>query len=77
MSTTYKLETLADILSLSPEEFFRMLPDLVVWYEFSKQFPPIDGLTKNGFLWTDDGVNEVTHVQLTNTGTGEVTEFNL
>lgn len=72
MSTQHKIDKVADMLTLSPEEFARMLPDLCAWYEFSRSIPHIDGYESTGFIWVDDGVHEITEVQLTSKKTGEV-----
>ena len=70
MTAEHRVNTMADIAALTPEQFGRMLPDLIAWYEFT-QAMRIDGVKTNGFVWVDDGnPGEVTSVYLTDLKTG-------
>jgi hypothetical protein len=71
-----EIRTVADMLELSPEEFHRMLPDLALWYSFAKPLQ-ISGVEHTGFLWTDDGQNDVTSALLIDPASGEATEVKL
>ena len=54
MTKEHKLETLVDLLKLTPEEFARFLPDLIVWYQFGREMQAV-GAEMLGFDWRDDG----------------------
>lgn len=74
MSNNHKLDSVLDMLKLSPEQFARMLPDLVMWYEWCKSAEQIEGVTVTGFTWVDDGrPGEVHSVAATIVKDGEPT----
>lgn len=74
----YPLSTLKQIALLTPEQFGRMLPDFIAWYEFAQVARCVDGVTSTGFVWVDDGApGEVTAVDLTDSSTGEVHRFEI
>jgi nitroreductase len=54
MTTEHKIETILDVLKLSPEEFARFLPDLVAWHEIGREMQAI-GAEMTGMVWRDDG----------------------
>jgi hypothetical protein len=74
MKTERRINTVVDMLELSPEEFRRMLPDLALWYSFAKRLHGVPGVENTGFLWMDDGANEITSVLMTDPATGQQTE---
>lgn len=56
----HELRTLGQLLSLSPDEFERMLPDLRGWHELARHCVDLLGtdyedFEKSAFIWTDDG----------------------
>ena len=72
----HKLSTLAQIALLTPEQFGRMLPDFIAWYEFSQVAQRTEGISSSGFTWIDDGQpGEVTAIYLTDAETGVRHEF--
>lgn len=77
MSKQHSLNSLVDMLDLSPEEFQRMLPDLCLWYAFAKPLHGMPGVENVGFVWTDDGQNTMTGADLIDPKTGAVTEVRL
>jgi hypothetical protein len=72
MSKKHELTHIKDFLKLTPEEFARMLPDLVAWYGFSKEIESVEGSEISGrLLWYDDGKpGEIHSVVLREKGTG-------
>ena len=73
MNKKHCIDTVLDMLALSPEEFARMLPDLVTWYELCKPAQEISGIEVTGFIWVDDGLaGEIHSVDMTIKETGEV-----
>lgn len=59
-----KIETMADILALSPEQFGRFLPDLAAWFVFSKQAKEI-GAVVSEMTWVDDNKQgQIHHVHV-------------
>lgn len=48
-----KIDTIADILALSPEQFGRFVPDLAAYFVFAKEAEKIGG-TVSGMIWVDD-----------------------
>ena len=75
MSNRHQLESLAQIAALTPEQFGRMLPDFIAWYEFMQS---IKGgiVTTTGFEWVDDGrPGEISAVSITELETGKRHEF--
>jgi hypothetical protein len=54
MTAEHKIETVLDMLKLSPEEFARFLPDLVTWYAFGQEMKAIGGQVTT-LIWYDDG----------------------
>jgi hypothetical protein len=80
MTKEHHIETVADMLKLSPEEFKRMIPDLMLWYAMAHATEGRD-MTHTGFRWTDDGKNGITGIVATITKdgvpTGEVQEWRL
>jgi hypothetical protein len=62
---TKSIKTLNDIAALSPDEFTRFIPDLIVWHEFAKEALSV-GFALDGLEWNDDGRQGViTHVDVT------------
>jgi hypothetical protein len=55
VSNKHCFEKLADLLTLSPEEFDRMIPDLIAWYELAKGLEAMLGAEAQNFTWVDDG----------------------
>lgn len=52
----YDLSRVEQMAELTPEEFARMLPDLIAWFNFAKRVQRIDpSAVSHGFLWRDDG----------------------
>lgn len=65
------LSHVKDMAKLTPDQFNRMIPDLVAWFKFAKLCQEIGG-EATGFIWKDDGlVGEVTSVEVTDLETGE------
>jgi hypothetical protein len=54
MTKEHKLETLVDVLALTPDEFARFLPDLMVWHQFGREAQAL-GCEILGMKWRDDG----------------------
>jgi hypothetical protein len=54
MTAEHKIETILDMLKLSPEEFARFLPDLVTWYAYGQEIKALGG-ELTGMVWRDDG----------------------
>jgi hypothetical protein len=54
MTKEHKLETLVDLFKLTPDEFARFLPDLIVWYQFGREMQTVGGQVTN-LIWRDDG----------------------
>ena len=54
MTKEHKLDTLVDLLKLTPEEFARFLPDLIVWYQSGRELQALGG-EMTGLIWRDDG----------------------
>jgi hypothetical protein len=74
MRKDFHINTLSDMLELSPDEFRRMLPDLALWYAFAKPLHGVEGVENAGFEWTDDGDNRVAAVHMTDPATGHETK---
>jgi len=75
MSDRYEIETVSQMLALSPEKFARMIPDLVAHYNFSKSLADIGAMSQR-FTWVDDGkMGEIHSVILTIKETGETREI--
>jgi hypothetical protein len=69
MTAEHKIETILDMLKLSPEEFARFLPDLVAWYGLGRATQELGGKML-GMTWRDDGrPGEVHSVKAHLTGT--------
>lgn len=52
----YDLSRVEQMAELTPEEFARMLPDLIAWFNFAKRVQRIDpSAVSHEFLWRDDG----------------------
>jgi hypothetical protein len=54
MNDERRLETLVDLVKLTPDEFARFLPDLIVWYQFGREMQTL-GAEVTGMRWRDDG----------------------
>lgn len=56
-SDEYKFQLLTDVLTLTPEQFKRMLPDFELWFLISKMFASNEKEVVKvcGFTWIDDG----------------------
>jgi hypothetical protein len=54
MTAEHKIETVTDMLKLTPEEFTRFLPDLVTWYFFAQEMKGA-GAKVASLTWRDDG----------------------
>lgn len=54
MTKEHKLETLVDLLTLTPDEFARFLPDLLAWYAFGQEMKALGG-ELTWMVWRDDG----------------------
>jgi hypothetical protein len=54
MTQEHKLDTLVDLLKLTPDEFARFLPDLMVWHRFGRDAQVL-GMEVIGLKWRDDG----------------------
>lgn len=52
----FNLSRVQDMAELTPEQFKRMLPDLITWFAYAKLMK--DGnpnAVMHGFIWVDDG----------------------
>jgi hypothetical protein len=75
MTKEHRIHTVLDMLSLSADEFQRMVPDLCAWYAFTKLAEAV-GAEGTGFVWIDDGrTAEIHSVVATAKETGEVSVF--
>lgn len=60
-----RIQTLADIAALTPDEFERFLPDLIAWHGVSTAISAI-GATSLSLNWCDDGRPGImTYIDLT------------
>lgn len=51
----HDLSRVQDMAELTPDEFKRMLPDLITWYAFAKITKDVDPTAVvHGFIWVDD-----------------------
>jgi len=78
--TQRMIKTASDIAALTADEFVRFVPDLILWHRCMREVVAVAGDAASegcGILWTDDGVNELTHIQLTDAGTGEAHTYSL
>jgi hypothetical protein len=50
----HRIATVLDMLALSEDEFFRMLPDLVTWFSWAKSVSSLAEV-EGAFTWVDDG----------------------
>jgi len=73
----HDIKHITDLLKLDEEEFFRMLPDLCIWWRAAKSLTDIEGAKNTGFVWIDDGVVALDHLEMTDPATGEVTTYSL
>lgn len=55
MSKEHRITTVLDMLELSEDEFFRMIPDLIAWYSLCRGPLCMPGVRHTGFRWIDDG----------------------
>lgn len=55
MAKQHTFKEVADLLKLTPEEFERMVPDLVAWYELASGLEAMIGAKAQNFIWVDDG----------------------
>jgi len=70
---THRINTVADMLTMSDAEFARMLPDLCEWRRLAMVATDAEpSIEHTGFIWVDDGNVEVTHVEFTDPATGAV-----
>jgi hypothetical protein len=89
---TYKIETIAEMLDVvNKENFEDIMKDFLGFVDYTiqmldnfrnnnpnyKNFKNSEILEKIIFEWTDDGINKLTEVRLTNPKTGEVTSKKL
>mgnify|MGYP003404699696 CR=1 FL=1 len=58
MSDRIEIRTLTDIAALSPDEFMRFLPDLVIWHSLAHEALDL-GAYEATMIWVDDGKNEL------------------
>ena len=51
----YRLDHIADFAKLSRDQFERMLPDFLAWFDYAKRLEDL-GILANavGFTWIDD-----------------------
>lgn len=69
--TELDLSHVSDMAKLTPDQFNRMLPDLVAWFELAKFCQEIGG-ESTGFIWRDDGrPGEINGITVTDPKTGE------
>jgi hypothetical protein len=54
MTAEHKIETVLDVLKLTPEEFARFLPDFVAWHELGREMQEM-GAEMVAMTWRDDG----------------------
>lgn len=52
----YEINTINDLLKLTPEQLPRCFADLQDWYNFAKPLSEITDLKSSTFTWVDDGV---------------------
>lgn len=65
MTAEIQIHTLAQISELNPEQFNRMLPDLIEWFRVTKKAQK-KGMTSEGFCWVDDGrMGETSAIEIT------------
>ncbi|MDM0024125.1 hypothetical protein [Variovorax saccharolyticus] len=55
MAKQHTFKEVADLLTLTPDEFDRMIPDLIAWYELAKGLEALLGAEAQNFTWVDDG----------------------
>ena len=53
--TKYRLDHITDFAKLSRDQFERMLPDFLAWFDYAKRIEDL-GIVANavGFIWIDD-----------------------
>ncbi len=72
MSNQREIKTIADIAELTPDEFERFIPDLILWHSTLGQIQSQLGceLQEVGLLWLDDGANELKLLKLIDSKSG-------
>ena len=51
----YRLDHIADFAKLSRDQFERMLPDFLTWFDYAKRLEDLGaGVNAVGFTWIDD-----------------------
>lgn len=63
---TRHITTMADIANLTPDEFERFLPDLILWHNMATEAKKRIGdvLNEQTLQWTDDGQVECNELTL-------------
>jgi hypothetical protein len=75
VSKVHNIASLLDMLKLSPEEFARMVPDLILWHAICHSVKNVPDVEPSGrFEWHDDGKpGEIHSIRAVLTKDGEET----
>ena len=72
MPKEHQINKITDTLDLSEDEFKRMLPDFVAWWQSAKAISARFDVKHTGFVWIDDGSVGIDNIKITDAETGEV-----
>lgn len=73
----HDIKHITDLLKLDEDEFFRMLPDLCLWWKAAKSLADIEGAKNTGFIWFDDGHVGFDRIEMTDPATNTVTTYSM